>query len=870
MSLKRLQFVVLMFSAFFMAATAYAQKEFGAIGGRIADLDGEPIPGATVIASSPALVGGSSSAYTNQFGFYRFPALAPGTYEVSAELSGFQKVTRIGIRLFVGTTLTVDFVLEPQSVSEDLTVSAEPPLIDSTTTASSNVVPAELVFNLPEPRSIVDLLSLTPGVGKDFVAYGGAEEPANRIWVDGVDVSDPQNGGLYAAYNYNWIEEAQVTGIGAPAEYGGFSGIVGNFVTRSGGNQFHGLAEVFFHNEKLVATNTPDPGPESPLKVFDASLQTGGPIIKDKLWFFSGLQYPYEQSRPYGYNGIVTNEYPRFITKLTSRLDENNTLQGFVHYNYSRQDGGGADALTLPEATPITTCNQTSWNATWISLLSSRTTFEGRFGGFGAHCKDSARNGDTSARFDWATRLSSGNPRWLLEYRRIRPQVNAVLSHYADHFLGSHDFKFGAEIERSDASENYAYPGPFLYYDINGLPSVRVSHEPYVADSKNHRISTYAQDDWDIAKQFTLSLGVRWDHNRGLTNRGVVFSTDPVAPRIGFIWKLQEEGKTVLKAHYGDYYDALLAYRYYRLEDPPIDYYLDSFDPESRKWDRQYHSSTMISGGNIKQLLMRQFTTGADQELPGEIALGAHYIHRSWTNITKATLPFATWQPIPYTNPVTGETITVYNRTNPGNNETWTLAPSPESYRTYDGLEVILNRQFRNKLSLSGSIVFSKIKGNVPNIAFTSYPFFGTFVEDPNTRINFTGHLVNDPGLAWKVAGTYSFRWGINTGWFLHHESGDTWTPLIWLPYDLVNEDVSVFGLPRGAYRLPSQTLLDLRVEKCVPISHGELRFTVDIFNVFNSAFVTSVNDDFDSPTYSTPLGYTDPQSINLGLRYTF
>ena len=90
----------------------------------------------------------------------------------------------------------------------------------------------------------------------------------------------------------------QVTGIGAPAEFGGFTGVVGNFVTKSGGNQFHGLYETFFQNQDMVSTNYPDPGPKIPFKNYDISAQLGGPILKDKLWFFSGFNYVHTQTHP--------------------------------------------------------------------------------------------------------------------------------------------------------------------------------------------------------------------------------------------------------------------------------------------------------------------------------------------------------------------------------------------------------------------------------------------------------------------------------------------------------------------------------------------------------------------------------------------
>ncbi len=467
--------VVFIFAVLLFAHAAFAQKEFGEIQGMVKDHEGQPIPGVTVTASSDSLIGGKALVNTDVGGRYRFPALGPGIYELRAELDGFKTVVQKEIRVFVGNVLTIDFKLELFGVSEEVVVLGDAPQLDATTPATSNTVRSEIIQNLPKPAgmfgNILSLLALTPGVGEDQVAYGAPAEAGNRIWVDGVDVTSPQTGVLYADYAYNWIEEVQVAGIGAPAEYGGFTGVVGNFVTRSGGNQFHGLLETFFQNQNLVSTNAPDPGPEQPFKSYDLSLQVGGPISKDTLWFFMGIQYPYLQTRPFGYDGVTTEEYPKAITKLTYKPNEDNIIQGFGHLNHYRLDGEGAGALVPFDATSIVSCDESSWNATWISLLSSQTTFEGRFGGLWADCKRNPRNGDIPGHTD-VTGAASVNATTTERFRRFRPQVNASLSHFAQDFLGTHDFKLGVQFERSQTDNEAHYNGGFSYYDYYGYPSV--------------------------------------------------------------------------------------------------------------------------------------------------------------------------------------------------------------------------------------------------------------------------------------------------------------------------------------------------------------------------------------------------------------
>lgn len=184
--------VTLLLLIIFVPPFAFAQKETGAIEGTILDSESRPIPGATLTATSPMLIGGSRTAYTNESGFYRFPVLPPGVYEVKAELSGFQTVVRKDIVLSIITTLTLDFTLQLLQTSEVIEVSGErPPLIDWTTTAVSIQIPPEIVSNLPRSQNIQDLLTLTPGVSSDLVAYG-APADENAYWVDGVNMSNPR------------------------------------------------------------------------------------------------------------------------------------------------------------------------------------------------------------------------------------------------------------------------------------------------------------------------------------------------------------------------------------------------------------------------------------------------------------------------------------------------------------------------------------------------------------------------------------------------------------------------------------------------------------------------------------------------------
>ena len=392
MQSKFLALICIVFLGFFLDA-AFAQRESGAIVGHITDMESGAVPGAKVTAVNPAR--GENVAYTDEEGFYRFPVLPPGTYEIKAELEGFQTVIRGDVRLFVGKTATVDISISA-TVEEAVVVTGETPLIDATTTASSKTVPVETIENLPKTSFALDLFTLTPGVGDlSYVAYGAGGSQANAYWFDGVDISNPVDGTYWIYPNYNWIEEVDVVGIGAPAEYGGFSGVITNSVSRSGSNEFHGLFETFFENNSLVSNNISDTtfedlGPDNIDLFSDTTAQIGGRLIRDKLWFFSSFEYYYDRSNPFGFPpdnsgflGKITQ--PRILNKLTYKVNENNTLQGFVQWDTYKDTASCSDCrFYLPEATSNAEGPEWFYNTSWVSIFNPETVLDVRYSGYSA------------------------------------------------------------------------------------------------------------------------------------------------------------------------------------------------------------------------------------------------------------------------------------------------------------------------------------------------------------------------------------------------------------------------------------------------------------------------------------------------------
>src|SRR5581483_5136609 len=305
----------------------------------------------------------------------RFPALHPGVYELEATLAGFKSLRQSGITLPLGVTVTVDVSLSVASVSETVNVTGASPIVDVKSSASNTQLAEAQLQNLPTGRFQPDIINLTPGVTSN-VAFGGSQS-SNALLMDGVDVSDPEGGSPWSFFNYNWVEQVQVVSLGANAEYGEFTGVAANSIIRSGSNKFTGLGEYLMESNKWVANNTTSLSSSlqktlTPLEIghwIDTTAQIGGPLQKDKLFFFTGFQYHDEATRPAGFTGNFTAQKdPRTMTKVTWAAMPNVRVEGFVEWDKYDVAGRGASVKRpTTEVTALEPSPEWNWNGqvTW-------------------------------------------------------------------------------------------------------------------------------------------------------------------------------------------------------------------------------------------------------------------------------------------------------------------------------------------------------------------------------------------------------------------------------------------------------------------------------------------------------------------------
>ncbi len=319
---KRLIIAIL---ALFMAGTAFAQLvPTSKMEGKVADSTGAPLPGVSVEATSPRLVG-KATAVTDGEGTYRLFSLPSGVYEITFTLQGFKTLIRKDIIVQLSQTITLNATLEQAALEEQVTVVGQSPLIDVKSTVKSQTMTKEVFMSLPRNRSFDGLISTVPGVQYDNRTGGlsvdGATGTENMWYMDGADITQPHTGVNAQGAVMELVDEVKVTASGYNAEFGGSMGGVVNVITRSGGNAYHGDVSFYYNdNTRLMQGKARQYFRWSPLdstvpeyvndddlywqggnqrddyKRFEGVFTLGGYILRDKLWFFGSINPRYERT----------------------------------------------------------------------------------------------------------------------------------------------------------------------------------------------------------------------------------------------------------------------------------------------------------------------------------------------------------------------------------------------------------------------------------------------------------------------------------------------------------------------------------------------------------------------------------------------
>jgi len=632
--MKSFNFVFVLLLVLVTSATAHAamqsQATTGTIEGTVTDQTGAVLPGVAVSLKSVE-TGIVRMVLSDDRGIFRAPLLAVGHYDVSVEFTGFTKFEQTAIALTVGQTLQLNIRLSVAGTTQAVSVTEEVPVVEATRTQVSSTIDDRAVANLPvNGRNFIDFVLLTPGVTRDVragdISFAGQRGTMNSLVIDGADNNNTffgqatgRTGSGRAPFQFSQdaVKEFQVNSNGYSAEFGRAGGAVINVVTKSGTNDLHGTGFWFYRDKSLNANDVINkvavpPRGRSPYHFNQFGASAGGPIVKDKAFFFvnydgqrntvqnivflnlpattpsdAATQSAIQRLSPLANSWNRTQNQDTFLGKGDWQFSTNHHVS--LRYNHQNYTGGGGEAggpQNAFEHTGDSLVKTDTLNGSVSSILTNRLFNEFR----AQYARDKEPGAANSANPE-ATILEGGQTVMTIGRNFFSPRETTIKrGQFADNLsliAGRHNFKFGGDLN-ADRILNFFpgnFSGSYRFNTLAGFTSGRptAAGERYVqafagegttgATTRPNmtEFAGFFQDDWRVSNRLTLNLGVRYDMQRvaqpttknpspQLAAAGIDTSKIPIdknnfAPRVGLAWRpVSNSDRFVVRAGYGIFF----------------------------------------------------------------------------------------------------------------------------------------------------------------------------------------------------------------------------------------------------------------------------------------------------------------------------
>jgi hypothetical protein len=942
-----------------ISSSAFAQgggaSSTGTIQGRVSDSQGAVLPGVTVTATSPSALG-AQTAVTSETGNYRFPAVPPGNYEVTYELAGFNTLKRSGISITLGFTATVNVELALATLQETVTVSGASPVIDTTSTRIQQNFKMEQLQSLPNARDMWALLAVTPAVMVNRVDVGGNRAGTQagytaygqtgqvRVLIEGINTTEGTGGaGFY--FDYASLEEAFLGTSGQSAEMPN-PGVQSQFIARSGSNTFQGEYHLDWYNNAFQGSNLPDSYTvptafnNSPIRehsnevsgYYDHDINAGGPIKKDKLWFFGTYRQQQNQvAQPnFTFDKTFDTLLWNAVGKVSYQANQKNKLIAYYQWGQKEQPNRLPFA-TYTYSSPEQTLSQLSgswvYKGEWNSTISDKVYLEARYGDFGYYFPLNTNSSENYFWHDTGALVSQGAHQ-LQQLDRDRKQYNLASTYFLDTNKGSHTFKFGAELLKEQSWEGYEarrggssgiehiYNNGVSTQVIFGLKTsscatgTLAAHDCLTSIAALDQLSAFLNDTWSIGKM-TINAGVRVDKYKGWLpeQQQLAASSGPVsiaaetfaetdlyswtqfAPRIGAIYDLTGDGKTVVKANYGLYWhnpgagtggganpNIASKSATYTWNDQAACAGCIAGD---KKWQSGEESAAPTSAAlkgavlldpNIKDPYTHEASVWIERQLTDTMGLRAGFVYK-----TEDDLISTSYQPgrpaEAYTVPFTFVDIGVDGIRGNADDKNLTFYGFPTAsgaafpsttvvsnvpqFSRYKTFETSMNKRYGNKWSAS-------IGGSYTML----HDFFNGYPQNPQ-----------QPGVGdratWnlKASGSYDAPWGIRLTPVMRHQSGANYarTLTISVPAgSAFSASGTAYADATDANREDNITVFDIRAEKQFALgSRVRIRAYVDAFNLTNS-YASETIGRATGLAYQKPALILAPRTARVGFRFIF
>jgi hypothetical protein len=910
------------------------------IGGTVKDASGSVMPGVVVAAASPALIEKTRSAITDARGEYKFIDLRPGTYSVTFSLPGFTQQQHEGIELTADFVAQVNADLQVGSSTQTVDVQAAAASLDVQSSTQQSVMTRSVMDDIPTGHSVFATSQAIPGANLSRPDVGGSTGmQAVNIQVHGSNSSDVayqidgmlinQNFGNGSAvgvyYNDGMIQETSYQTSAIPAEVSQ-GGIRINMIPREGGNQFHIAFYGIGATGGMESNNVPASQIASGLlkagnhfsNVYDVNGSVGGPIKKDKLWFFSTV-------RRWGVNEFVANTFDTSgaqalddnritdaLLRLTWQINSKNKLSGFYDKNMKlrghRRDTTSQYAYIDSQAsviqhTPLGYLSQFKWTST----LSPKWVVEAGLSMFFLDYTYSYEPGvssDAIATID-IPQSTLSNAAWYL-YRSIgsRREVSAS----ASYVTGSHNIKFGVQDSFAPYRETYNMNGDLRVGFNNGVPAVGYLFNTPINTQQNLKVNLgiFGQDSWTFHR-LTVNAGVRFEWldaeilpqsaGAGAWVPARTYAAVPnlpnwknVVPRMGLSYDLFGKGNTVIKASASKYVVGQ-SVAFAQTVDPMF------LTSETCTWNApagtteaaMAHGAGIIAastftnctgfngsvnthvGPNVSRPFTWEYAFLMQQQLPAQIVVSVGYYYRQNRNnigVANTLVPTSDYTPFTINNPLTSTPLTVYNQ-NPA--QRGQIYLSLNNYHQlnseYNGVEFQARKTFNGKGAfVSAALTVGRLYGN--GLSST------TDLNNPNLLYNAVGAIGQDSTYQLHMSGAYPLPWKFRISGNFQYLNGQPFTPSYTVTTSIdpgltqLTQPISL--VKPGSQRLPNLSLMDLRLSRTFTFGERwKFQPMLDLYNVLN------VNTPYtEVSTVGANLGHysanTEGRILKAGLQVNF
>jgi Carboxypeptidase regulatory-like domain len=929
------------------ASQAFAQIQSGEIHGRVTDASGAVLPGVTVIVEGPALIQ-SEVSVTTDTGAYSFPRLPVGTYSVRFELAGFRQMVQQGVRIQSGFSAQINAKLELSTVQETVTVSAASPVVDTKQTTTGATFTAEVLQGIPTARDPWVLLEQTPGVVMNQQNVGGNKsgqqstftvhgtQQGNSIWnVDGVTITDMAATGASSVYfDFDSFQEISFTTGGADASVQ-TGGVNLNFITRSGGNALRGSGRYFVSDNNYQSANITDElraqgaGSGNPLKnIQDYGAEFGGPIIKNKVWFWGAYGKQDIEVGVIGFlkAGATDGSNPDNLETDLTVLENYNiklnaqpwrTQRFSFLYTFSDKirNARGAGPLNPPETTFRQSGPTPIWKVGHQWVASDRLLFDTTFGfvdgGFRLDFHEDSLADVQRLLETTSTALSRSNQNSV----NVRPQreIRTDANYFTTLFGADHAFKFGARW-RDTPFDTGGHIGGFVTGRLlNGVPVEADLHRDNNSRTALSGYAAYLQDAITVGR-LTINAGVRVDYHRDDKLPALSFpgaesgvSFTDISPRFGATWDLTGNGKTIVKASanrfYGQFVGTVgiinpvgLTTVRYPWTDSNGDRFVQRGELDLNRlltFSANYNPNNPANvtsanrvDPNLKNDIVNEVIAGIDHELMDNFGVGVAYIYRSigrfTFNVPEGLTP-SMFSPATFTancgntscaQPSYTGTYYTLGAALPATR----VETNQDFRRKFHGVELTMRKRMSNRWMLNGSLTLNNATYNAPPEGYLDTIQGDIFAVaalpmDPTNRNFIEGEQTLINGARWvaKLAGMYQLPWGINVAGTFNARQGFPFIPNILSP-NRPNGlgTVRVMVEPYATSRYDNLMLVDLKAEKRITINKLTLNASVDVFNLGNANTVLARVTTQNAATANRVTEVTGPRVLRFGLRFQF